>query len=703
MLNHEMDSAVLVKGWKKGANWGFPGGKINKDEDDLDCAIREVYEETGLDLRRAGLVSPEGRHKYIELPIKNHQVRLYVFRDVPMDTNFEPQTRKEISKIQWYPLSELPTFRKKGGQNAVPVVGANKFYMVAPFMVPLRKWVTAQKKIDEKRITSGQYLRPTMTIEETVTEDETASYEPVVQPREPAINTLDGATRELHRLLKMQPPTQGAQPPPPNSQDKGSALLSILQSKATGPAMAPQPNLYNPHTPQDFGAGAAPLPRNPHHHNNQQPVPFATQLPPPSFPLPPNQGPASWNPAQHQPHGGQPFAQGYQGINQQQYGNNNPPPALVHPQPLPPQVQRSIFNKSTFQEGPSPHLNAPAQNQNQHYAPQHGQALPPQMPQQPQTIPNPPKPALNGRSMELLGAFKRSADPPAPNGNAPPAQVGSHGSGQPSFYGQHSAPNNLPGLLNMAGKPNPSQNAPAGPGAGPQGAQHRSALLGMFKKASPDAAPSQQHGAGQASASKQADLLSHFMTADKRQPIPAGQPMPTGQPAPVNSGPAPGLSLENLFIQSRPAESGQAPAANPAQPVRILQRGQAAQQPSPNSQQPSIATKPPSYGNQPQPAPVDTSSSPAGTSPGLQNRRPGGNNDQKRQLLSLFGKQQGAPSSGGTSSHRGSTGSADAPRSRLSSLASGSEERRGSQTPMSPADQSFLLGYLQSVTNNASR
>ncbi len=34
-----------------------------------------------------------------------------------MDYNFQPQTRKEISKIQWYKLSELPTFRKKGAQN----------------------------------------------------------------------------------------------------------------------------------------------------------------------------------------------------------------------------------------------------------------------------------------------------------------------------------------------------------------------------------------------------------------------------------------------------------------------------------------------------------------------------------------------------------------------------------------------------------
>jgi mRNA-decapping enzyme subunit 2 len=97
MLNEAMDQAVLVKGWKKGAHWSFPRGKINKDEKDLDCAIREVYEETGFDLRDAGLVKEESEMKFIEVSMREQHMRLYVFRGVPMDTHFEPRTRKEIS------------------------------------------------------------------------------------------------------------------------------------------------------------------------------------------------------------------------------------------------------------------------------------------------------------------------------------------------------------------------------------------------------------------------------------------------------------------------------------------------------------------------------------------------------------------------------------------------------------------------------
>ncbi|KAF2225911.1 Dcp2, box A domain-containing protein, partial [Elsinoe ampelina] len=144
MLNPEMDHVLLVKGWSKSASWSFPRGKINKDEDDLDCAVREVWEETGFDISEAGLVPDRGEVKAIDITMRDQNMRLFVFRNVPMDTHFEPKTRKEISKIQWYRLNDLPTLKKNrqghqsdGGEAYNP----NKFYMVAPFLQPLKKWI----------------------------------------------------------------------------------------------------------------------------------------------------------------------------------------------------------------------------------------------------------------------------------------------------------------------------------------------------------------------------------------------------------------------------------------------------------------------------------------------------------------------------------------------------------------------------------
>ena len=40
--SHLVAQAVLVKGWKGSAGWGFPKGKINQTESLRQCAIREV-------------------------------------------------------------------------------------------------------------------------------------------------------------------------------------------------------------------------------------------------------------------------------------------------------------------------------------------------------------------------------------------------------------------------------------------------------------------------------------------------------------------------------------------------------------------------------------------------------------------------------------------------------------------------------------
>lgn len=97
LLNHDMDEVLLVKGWKKNASWSFPRGKINKDEKDLDCAVREVYEETGYDVREAGLTDDPDVVKAIDVTMREQHIRLFCIRSVPQDTVFAPRTRKEIS------------------------------------------------------------------------------------------------------------------------------------------------------------------------------------------------------------------------------------------------------------------------------------------------------------------------------------------------------------------------------------------------------------------------------------------------------------------------------------------------------------------------------------------------------------------------------------------------------------------------------
>jgi mRNA-decapping enzyme subunit 2 len=251
MLNQDMDEVVLVKGWKKGANWSFPRGKINKGEKDLDCAIREVYEETGFDVRQADLVKGEDDVKYIEITMREQHMRLYVFRGVPRDTYFEPRTRKEISKIEWYKLSELPTLKKsKQHDEGLAVANANKFYMVAPFLNQLKKWIAQQKKHDDNALPGTNQMahaEGSLSMDETGQSNGTPGM-PLAKldiPSDlPELACVKDASDHLKRLLKIgAAPAQVQNPGLELAQasavetDKASELLALLQRGGQKPSI----------------------------------------------------------------------------------------------------------------------------------------------------------------------------------------------------------------------------------------------------------------------------------------------------------------------------------------------------------------------------------------------------------------------------------------------------------------------------------
>ncbi|KAE8350570.1 Dcp2, box A domain-containing protein [Aspergillus coremiiformis] len=270
LLSQDMDEVVLVKGWKKGANWSFPRGKINKGEKDLDCAIREVYEETGYDVRGARLVKEDKDVKFIEITMREQHMRLYVFRGIPRDAHFEPRTRKEISKIEWYNLSELPTLKKSKQQDqGFVVANANKFYMVAPFMHPLKKWIAQQKKLDAK-MHVGTTQVPQNEGEMSMDEGLLAPSQPLglATPSDlPEVASSQDASAHLKRLLSISDAVymQGSAPsietPPPSSTNasKSNALLELLRN---GSCEALPPGMRNEQTSPLRGVtGAVP----PHH------------------------------------------------------------------------------------------------------------------------------------------------------------------------------------------------------------------------------------------------------------------------------------------------------------------------------------------------------------------------------------------------------------------------------------------------------
>jgi mRNA-decapping enzyme subunit 2 len=136
VLNPKLDKCVMVKGYKSGSSWGFPKGKINKDEPEMECAVREVLEEVGVDF--TGLTREEdsiviNRVVDKESGLKQRS-RLFIVPGIAEETHFATQTRKEISKIAWHPVASLV---KEEGK---------KYFFVKPFVQPLLKWIKAAKK-----------------------------------------------------------------------------------------------------------------------------------------------------------------------------------------------------------------------------------------------------------------------------------------------------------------------------------------------------------------------------------------------------------------------------------------------------------------------------------------------------------------------------------------------------------------------------
>lgn len=135
LLDPEMKYCLLAQGFWTKSSWGFPKGKVNENESPHDCAIREVYEETGFDI--TPLID---KNEFIENFFNDQLSRLYIITGVGLDTKFQPKTRKEIKSLQWFPVDVLPAHRRDQTPKSLDM-NPNNFFMVIPFIKPLRKWI----------------------------------------------------------------------------------------------------------------------------------------------------------------------------------------------------------------------------------------------------------------------------------------------------------------------------------------------------------------------------------------------------------------------------------------------------------------------------------------------------------------------------------------------------------------------------------
>lgn len=155
MLNPDMTKVLLVCGWGKNGKWGFPKGKIAKDESELDAAVREVFEETGFDF--STVLRPGGEPPvYADSYVGGRLSRVFIVPGVPETTNFETRTRKEISDIRWIPITDLPDPRNKAGDGSAAPHAQRTGQMSAKNFWLVRQYVPKIKSVVKKRKQQGQ-------------------------------------------------------------------------------------------------------------------------------------------------------------------------------------------------------------------------------------------------------------------------------------------------------------------------------------------------------------------------------------------------------------------------------------------------------------------------------------------------------------------------------------------------------------------
>jgi 8-oxo-dGTP pyrophosphatase MutT (NUDIX family) len=131
ILNDDLNKCLMVRGFSSKSTWGFPKGKIAKDEMPSACAVREVYEETGFD---AGPYLHE--ESFIQVANNEQPIRLYIIPSIPESTHFAPLTRREIRDIQWHPVKDFKW--EKGGPH--------RYFNVMPFIGRLRQWIKRYRR-----------------------------------------------------------------------------------------------------------------------------------------------------------------------------------------------------------------------------------------------------------------------------------------------------------------------------------------------------------------------------------------------------------------------------------------------------------------------------------------------------------------------------------------------------------------------------
>ena len=90
--------------------WGFPGGVMDRREDPVECAVRELREETGVEIGVEDLTLA-GTHTQQHARHIDHVYRME--RSPEGEVGANGSDRFEIAEVAWWPIDDLPRLRRE--------------------------------------------------------------------------------------------------------------------------------------------------------------------------------------------------------------------------------------------------------------------------------------------------------------------------------------------------------------------------------------------------------------------------------------------------------------------------------------------------------------------------------------------------------------------------------------------------------------
>jgi 8-oxo-dGTP pyrophosphatase MutT (NUDIX family) len=117
------DAGELLMIFRRG-KWDLPKGKLDAGETILECAIREVQEETGLQQIEHGELIGITYHEYFDPYLKEEVIKeshWYAMR-VRGTQTLTPQTEEDITEIKWVAGDGLEEYLRNSYDNVVEII-----------------------------------------------------------------------------------------------------------------------------------------------------------------------------------------------------------------------------------------------------------------------------------------------------------------------------------------------------------------------------------------------------------------------------------------------------------------------------------------------------------------------------------------------------------------------------------------------------